>query len=322
MSKSFSGKPVTLAFTGDIFFSDKLYDYYENDGISGFLSGRIQNTLRDADLYIPNHEFVCSDRGTKADYQTFTFRAPAKREKLFQELGADVITLANNHALDYGTDALLDTFSLIHTLGMEYVGAGNDLEEALTPAVKRVRGKSFAIFGTTRFVPNGDWYAAAGHPGVLTSYESTDYFPMICDAIEKAKRENDFVIVYAHMGIEKQTSVEEFQKIIAHGYVDAGADLVVACHPHRLQGMEFYRGRLIAYSLGNFLFCNYHSDTMVLTVSVREDNSVDARILPCSSESYKTKDLTGDDAERLYRFIEDISFNITIDENGTITEKK
>lgn len=313
---------VTLAFTGDIFFSDSLYSYYTQNGVSGFLSKKVKNNLYNADLYIADHEFVCSDRGEEAEYQIYTFRAPANREVIFKEMGADVVTLANNHTLDYGVVALQDTFSLLNDLEIDYVGAGNNLDEALTPVIREVNGKRIAIFGTTRFVPQAFWYATNSNPGLLTTYESTAYFGMICDAIANAKKTCDYVIVFTHFGEEKQNTVEPYQKTVSYGYIDSGADLVVACHPHVLQGMEFYKGKPIAYSLSNFLFSNYHSDTVVLNVTINEDNSSSVNLLPCSSQLYKTTDITGEAATNLLEYIESISFNVDIDKDGNVTERK
>lgn len=316
-----SGK-VTLAFTGDIFFSDMLYGYYETEGVSGFLSEKVKNNLSNVDLYIADHEFVCSDRGEKADYQLYTFRAPSNREVIFKEMGADIVTLANNHTLDYGVTALQDTFALLDGLNIAYVGAGNNLKEAMEPVIREVNGKRIAVFAASRFVPQTSWYATETTPGLMTTYESTDRFAMLCDAIKEAKESCDYVIVLAHMGVEKQHTVEPFQKNVAYGYVDSGADLVVACHPHVLQGVEFYKGKPIAYSLSNFLFGTYHSDTMVLNVTINEDNSSSVNILPCSSEKYTTTDLTGTAAVELLDFIESISFDVEIDDNGNVTPKQ
>lgn len=313
--------PVSLAFTGDVFFSDILYGYYEQNGISGFLSDNVIKNLQQADLYIADHEFVCSDRGELAEYQIYTFRAPSAREKIFKEMGADIVTLANNHSLDYGVTALQDTFSLLKGLDIDYVGAGNNLKEALQPSIREVKGKRIAVFGASRFVPQVFWYAAENRPGLLTTYESTELYPMILDAIAKAKKECDYVVMFVHFGEEKQHTVENYQKVVSHGYIDAGADLVVACHPHVLQGIEFYKGKPIMYSLGNFLFSNYHSDTMVFNVSIQEDNSSKVRILPCSSEMYKTTDITGAAARNLFDFVESISFDISIDDMGNVTPK-
>ena len=313
---------VTLAFTGDIYFPDNLYGYYQNDGIKGFLSDNIISTMQNADLYIADHEYVASDGGQMVDYQLYTFRAPLEREKLWSEMGTDVITLANNHTLDYGVSALQDTMNKLNELNISYVGAGNNLDEAITPCIKTVNGKKIAIFGTTRFVPQGSWYATESNPGLLTSYESTPYYGYILDAIKAAKLDCDYVIVYVHFGVEKSHSVAEFQKNIAHGYMDAGADLVVGTHPHVLQGIEFYNGKPIVYSLGNFLFGNYHSDTVVLKATINEDNSTNISLLPCSSQNYKTTDISGEAARNLFNFMESISFDIQIDDNGNVTPKQ
>lgn len=315
-------KTVSLAFTGDIYFSDNLYASYQQSGLNGFLSDKIIEIMRQADLYIADHEYVASNGGVKAYYQLYTFRAPLEREKLWQEMGTDIITLANNHTLDYGVESLRDTMKELTDLDISFVGAGNNLEEAITPCVKEVNGKKIAVFGSTRFVPQGSWYATESNPGLLTSYESTPYYGYILEAIKKAKESYDYVIIYVHFGVEKNHTVAEFQKNIAHGYMDAGADLVVGTHPHVLEGIEFYNGKPIVYSLGNFLFGNYHSDTVVLKAVIEEDNSTKIAIVPCSSQSYRTVDIEGAEARKLFDFMESISFDISIDDEGNISPKE
>ena len=316
-----SPKKVTLAVTGDIYFPDNLYEYYQNEGLNGFLSQNIIDTMKKSDLYISDHEYVASDGGQKVDYQLYTFRAPLEREKLWIEMGTDVITLANNHTLDYGVSALQDTMNKLDELHISYVGAGNNLSEAIKPCIKEVNGKKIAIFGSTRFVPQISWYATESNPGLLTSYESTPYYGYILEAISEAKKECDYVMIYVHFGIEKSHSAAQFQKDIAHGYIDAGADFVVGTHPHVLQGIEFYHDKPIVYSLGNFLFGNYHSDTVVLKATINEDNSTDISLLPCSSQSYKTTDIIGDEARKLFDFIESISFDVKIDDEGNVFQE-
>ena len=312
---------ATMAFTGDIYFSDKLYGYYEQNGLIGFISEKVINTLRNADIYVADHEYASGNCGTKADYQIYTYHAPLERESLWVEMGADVITVANNHTMDYGEEALVQTCSKLKELGMDVIGGGSNLEEALKPSIRVVNGKKIAIFGSTRFVPRGSWYATNTKPGLLTTYESTDYYGYVCNAITQAKQTCDYVAVYTHFGIQDSTSVAQYQKNIAHGYMDAGADLVVGTHPHVLEGIEFYNGRPIIYSIGNFLFENYHSDTVVLNAIINDDNSTTIQLLPCSSQKYQTVDLEGEAARNLFNFIESISFDVKIDDNGIVTPK-
>ena len=85
--------------------------------------------------------------------------------------------------------------------------------------------------------------------------------------------------------------------------------------------MEFYNGKLICYGISNFLFGSYHSDTMVLTLNIGEDNTITAKVLPCISELYYTHELSGEEAQNLFRYIESMSGNVTIQEDGTIVEK-
>lgn len=319
-----ANEKIQMAFAGDIFFSDMLYEnYVKGQGVTGFLSPKIAEIFKNADIFVANHEYVCSDNDTnKAEYQIYNFIAPTGYEHIWSEMGTDIVTLANNHALDYGQNALLDTMELLDELKIDYVGAGRSLDEALIPSVKEINGHTVAVFAGTRVVPQTSWYAGKNYLGLMTLYESTDRYSMMLEAVKEAKEKYDTVIVYTHMGVEKTDVLEEYQKQIAHGIADAGADLVVSSHPHVLQGMEYYNGKPIVYSMSNFLFGSYKTDTMVLNVTVNDDGTCSLNILPCVSSLYKVAEATGEQAQNIINYIESISVNVDIDEQGNVSEKK
>ena len=318
-------KPVTLAFVGDTYFSDKLYSNYTKSGLTGFMGQSILDIFQNSDIMIANHEYVATDlpEDAKDTIQIYNFKSPVEREVLWKELGVDIVSMANNHAMDYGQQSLLDTFDALDANDIAYIGAGNNLSEALEAEIKIVNGKKIAIIGSCRFIPSWSWYAQENKPGVMTTYESTDRFIMIKDEIKRLKEKEkcDIVAVYVHFGKEKSFELTDNQPIIAHGYIDAGADFVIGSHAHNLQGIEIYKGAPIYYNLGNFLFSNYSVDTMVVNIEINEDNSVSTKITPCVSKQYTVNEATGKKAQDILNFIESISVNVEIDENGKVTEK-
>ncbi len=318
-------KPITMAFVGDTYFSDKLYDHYTKSGLTGFMGQSIVDIFQNTDIMIANHEYVATDLpdDAKDTVQIYNFKSPVAREVLWKELGVDIVSMANNHAMDYGEQSLLDTFKALEANDIAYIGAGKNLAEALEAEIKVVNGKKIAIIGSCRFIPSWSWYAQENKPGVMTTYESTDRYKMILNEIKRLKEVEkcDIVAVYVHFGKEKSFELTDNQPVIAHGYIDAGADFVIGSHAHNLQGIEIYKGAPIYYNLGNFLFSNYSSDTMVVNIKINEDNSVTTSITPCVSKQYKVNEADAKKAQEIFDFIESISINVEIDENGNVIEK-
>lgn len=318
---------ITLSFVGDMYLGDTLYNHYQSAGnnISGFMDDNIANNFKDVDIMVVNHEYASTNlpESNKDKRQLYNFKAPTDREILWKELGVDVLSLANNHAMDYGEQSLFDTIETLDKLELAHIGAGKNLEDAKKAYITKINGKKVAILATCRFVVDGEWYATQNSSGVLTTYHTTEYFDIVKEEITRLKEEEkcDFVAVYVHFGTEKKNIPNENQPIIAHGYIDSGADLVIGSHAHTLQGIEFYKEKPIYYNLGNFLFSSYQVDTMVVNISINEDNTCTTSIIPCIAKDYKVSTASGEEYKKILNYIESISINAEIDENGNVTEK-
>lgn len=312
---------TTIAFTGDILLADNLYAAYLENGVKGFLSDKVYEQLHNADLTFINEEFPFSDRGSPEPGKEYTYRVPPERVQCFLDMGVDVVSISNNHILDYGQEALLDTFDVLDNAGIDYIGAGKDLTRAKQLIIKEVNGKKIGFLAASRVVPSWEWYAldetasSAARPGVFTAYDDT----ALCEEIAKADSICDFVIVYAHWGIERQETASEYQRIMAKHFIDSGADLVVGSHPHVMQGVEFYKDVPIVYSMGNFLFSNYYSRTTVLTCTIDKDNKCTINFLPCKSQTYYTQEMRDDEIEGFYDFLNSVSFGVTFNDDGSYT---
>lgn len=313
---------VTMAFVGDINLSEKIENYYNTSGLSGFLSVNLQNIFLNSSIFGINHEYVSSDAGDehKVDYELWYYKNPTSRQYILNEMGVDVVTLANNHTLDYGEEGLIDTMNSLKARGIAYVGVGNNLNEAKGAYIKEVNGKKIAILAANRVVPRVDWYAYENKPGQMTTYESTDRFGMIKEEITRLKTvENcDVVVVMVHFGENNVPEVQGYQYNVAHGYVDAGADIIVGCHTHTLQGAEIYNGKYIFYGVSNFLFENYQVDSVVVQAALNEANELTVKLVPCISKNYQTWDVSGNEAKRIFREIEALSTNISISDEGVV----
>ena len=313
-------KPIVLGFAGDINFDENSYPVAkydsEKNGILGGLSSDLVEEMNAADVMILNNEFAYSTRGTKTPDKSYTFRANPSRVGILNEMGVDIVSLANNHALDYGPDALLDTFDALDGAGVEYIGAGIDMDRAKAPIYFTVGDKTIAYVAASRVVFSMDWYANDTRLGMIGTYDPT----LFLESIKEATENSDFVVAFVHWGVERENYPQTYQRTLATQYIDAGADAVVGCHPHVLQGFEYYKGKPIAYSLGNFWFSNSTRESGFLKLYLDTEDTVRMQILPAMSKGTFTYLLT-EEAERktYFDFLEEISYGATIDEDGFVT---
>ena len=303
---------VLLAFAGDVMFSDPFLASYDKSGISAIADSEMLERMQNADLFVINEEFPFSLRGEAMEDKQFTFRADPKYVEIFQELGVDITTVANNHALDFGRDAFLDTLDTLKSADITCIGGGYHLSEASAPAVQTIKGQTFAIFGATRVSPSATWYASDSQPGLFQTYDAT----LLNQKIAEAHTEYDHVIVFVHWGIEKNETPEDYQRSLAKGYIDAGADLVVGCHPHVLQGFEYYNGVPIVYSLGNYLFGNRDGDTVLLEASYDSEGAPSIQLVPCKRVGSVLSRIQH--PESLFQHLTELSFGVTVAEDGTL----
>ena len=308
---------VHLLFSGDVYFSSHVLTAYDNaGGIHGVLAEAYRDEISRADIYMANQEFPFSDRGTPAPDKQFTFRVPPERVSMMHELGIDIVTIANNHTLDYGTDALVDTCTTLENAGIPYVGAGANMDRAKQLETIEVRGRTIGFLAASRVYPDTSWVANSKKPGMVSGYDPS----ILLKEIEAAGEYCDYLVVYMHWGIERDEKPQEYQRTLGRQLIDAGADLVIGSHPHVLQGIEYYQGKPIVYSLGNFIFGSSIPKTALVRADVDlEQNQVKLSLVPGTSGAGFTKELTdpGKKAE-FYQYMQEISFGVTIDENGVV----
>lgn len=312
---------VTLLFGGDVLLSEHVLNAYQKGGgIGGVLDGGYREVIDAADFFMVNQEFPFSNRGTAAEDKQYTFRLPPERVAMFLEMGIDGVSLANNHALDFGTDALLDSCDTLDGAGILHTGAGASLEEAKKPVIAEINGIRVGILGATRVIPEAGWAAGKNHPGMLATYDAS----ATLEEIRRMRTECDYVAVFVHWGIEREERPQEYQRTLGQQYIDAGADLVVGSHPHVLQGIEYYKGKPIVYSLGNFVFGSSIPKTALLKVTLPEkgmEGEVGAglQLIPGTSGAGYTRRLTDEgELHAFYEYIESISFGVSLDLQGII----
>lgn len=315
----------TICFAGDINLDDEGYmteflDQQEN-GIRDCISEELLTHMQEADIMCLNNEFTYSLQGAPLDGKMYTFRANPERVSVLHEMGVDIVKLANNHVYDYGKQALLDTLETLENAGIPYIGAGRNLEEAMRPVYIELDGKKIAFVAASRaekykMTPQ----ATESEPGILRCYDNT----LFLEVIAEARKNADFVLAYVHWGTEYSFELQEVQLTTGKEYLDAGADVVIGAHTHCLQGMEYYDGKPIIYSLGNYWFNNKTLDSMLLDLHFYGDDDggkLEVKVIPAIQSEMRTRIVTEpEEQERIYSFLEDISINVEIDEQGFLSE--
>lgn len=273
---------LSLAAVGDVF----LGTLPENT------MDKVIPTLGEHDLRFCVLEGPVSDRGEAFPGKMSVHRSGASTMAAVKKAGFDIVTIANNHILDLQQDAFLDTLDLLDEHGIQYVGGGKEITRARKPVIIERNGCRIAFLGYASFYPRG-FQATETRPGIAQVRVNPLYPPPHMDEedlahvlsnIEESKKQADIVAVAYHWGISHTRTLTAYQTALAHLSVDAGADLVLGGHPHILQGIEVYHGKVICYSFGNFVFewvksfadapfGNTIRETMLLTCLI-EDNQL------------------------------------------------
>lgn len=245
---------VVLDAVGDIMLDREVGRLIESRGPVYPLDA-VRPLLAEADLRFGNLELPLTTRGAPAN-KDYVFRAPPSSTLTLTHAGFNLLSLANNHAADYGSDGLLDTLDALTRAGIAYAGAGRTADEAHAPALVTVKGIRIALLAYVN-VPDDsvsgfsieETAAGVNRPGVAWGTVEA-----VRRDVAAAAARADLVIVSLHSGYEYTEGPNATQRGLARAAVDAGAALVLGGHPHVLQGVEFYRGAPIIYSLGNFVF--------------------------------------------------------------------
>ncbi|MBQ6843958.1 MAG: CapA family protein [Agathobacter sp.] len=305
----------TMFFTGDVMIQ-RCTDLYDSEGINRIISEYIEQEMNSADMTMINNEFPFSNRGSQHPDKQFTFRVDPKYVSMLQDMGVDVASLANNHALDFGTEALLDSFTTLEDAGIPYVGAGETKERAEEAVFVEAGGRTIGVLSASRVIPVVEWNIETRQPGLFCTYDST----RLVQRIKEVEEQCDYVVVFVHWGIEREAYPEEYQHNLAKQYIDAGADLVIGNHAHVPQGIEYYKGVPIVYCMGNFIFNPDMTDTYALKAVWDAEGNTSLQVIPVDTENYYTSELTGEEAQVFYDYLEGISFGVSIDENGFVTD--
>jgi poly-gamma-glutamate synthesis protein (capsule biosynthesis protein) len=265
-------RPVSLAAVGDVNLDGAVADAWTS----------VAPVLGKADLAIANLVCSVSERGVAAVGKEYTFRGPPAALRSVAAAGIDAVTVANNHSVDFGRDAFLDTLAAARAAHIKVAGGGRDLAAARRPAMLGAGGLRIALLGYSDVRPLG-FDAGAGVPGTSPAFPE-----LIAADVRAARKRADAVVVYFHWGEELMTLPTLRQRDLAATALDAGADVVLGAHPHVLQPVEHPGPRkLVAWSLGNFVFAAQSpgtTSTGILLVALGADGVQGERLVPALIE--------------------------------------
>ena len=266
---------IIINAVGDIMLAGRWASVLKANGYE-YPFAAVKAELAGGDINIANMESPTATGGREYTGKQFRFRAEPAVAKAVRAAGFNLVTLANNHSMDFGGEALAETLQHLDSAGIAWIGAGENRDEARKMALYNIKGKKVAFLGYSLTQPI-EFFAGKTRPGTAPGYEK-----IVTTDVASARRQADYVIVSFHWGKEASTTVQEYQRNAAHRAIDAGADVIIGHHPHVLQGIERYKQGLIFYSLGNFAFAS-KSTTADVSALIRlrlDDRQRIAEILP------------------------------------------
>lgn len=319
---------ITISFAGDICFTEGCsvlnhIKKHDNDFSTSF-DEKLLSRMVDSDIFMLNNEFPYSTGGAPIPNKDYTFRANPEDAKLLFDVGTDLVSLANNHAFDFGPEALDDTFKTLRDIDMPYIGAGENITEAVKPAYFKINGKVISFIAATQIEgsvnPPHTREATDTENGVFRCLDTT----RLKAAVAEAKENSDYVICFIHWGTEKTDVIRDWQISASRDMADSGADLIIGAHPHVLQGIDYINGVPVFYSLGNYLFNSNTQDTCLVTLTLDSSQadgvSVESlQFVPCIQSGGMTVEADAENKARIIGYEQGISFHANIDADGYVT---
>ncbi len=279
---------VRIAAVGDIMLGGKATPFLARRGYD-FPFGDTRHLLKAADIAIGNLETALTTRGEPPVDKEYLFRNPPDiTARALRGAGIDVLSLANNHSMDYGVTGLQDTMAALERVGIHHHGAAMD-EESARRAVrfKLLNGQTIGCLAYSNTFPKEFW-ADVDKPGAAFGHEQHVHE----DVSLLVKQGVDVVVVSFHWGRERESELRPYQPLLAYAAIEAGADLVLGHHPHIAQAVEKYKEGLILYSLGNYTFGTfspYVDFGLVATVEFSAGKFKQAELTPINVNNFQVQ---------------------------------
>lgn len=239
-------KDIILSFVGDVHGERPISANLSSDKKS---FAQISKIFHNSDINLINLETAITDHNIKRDKQ-YNFKANPSFLYGLKDMGVNLVSLANNHSFDYGSQGFKDTLNNLNIAGIDYIGGGNSQEEAYNPHIVEVRGVKIAFLGFAKVHGGAGSIASGTSAGTTDGYNET----LVKRSIIKARKLSDYVVVLVHWGEENSFTPRKREEVSAENWLSYGADLIVGSHPHVIQPVVRIGKKEIAYSLGNFIF--------------------------------------------------------------------
>lgn len=304
--ESLTGAQVSLTAVGDIMLGRNVGKAITKNG-DDYPFRLLDGYLAEADITFGNLESPLSNGGKKLYGKSVVFRGDPAMGTVLAEQGFDILSLANNHIMDYNAEALLDTIDVLNENNIEPIGAGENLADACQAVIINSNGLRIGFLAysdkyNTDLLVRKSFAATDDSCGVAPLNRNA-----ILADIRELETEVDVVVVSLHWGKEYKSKPAAADVKLAHDIIDGGAALVIGHHPHRLQGVERYGKGLIAYSLGNFVFDQksllYMRQSAILDVKLAPGEVLEASVIPVLIADSQPAILTGSKANTLLKKI-------------------
>jgi len=315
---------IKISFVGDMSFGDSLL--CQGFGVcsvsrqkgANFLFAEVKNLLKQSDIVFGNLEGILSRHGENPNsLKSVDMRGDPECAYSLKQAGFTVLNIANNHIMQHGLMPFRETVELLQSLDIQVAGLRDENRWHSRPVILDKSGHKIGIIG---YAFEKDKY----YDEVLPYAFGTD--DLIIRDIEKLRPLVDTLIVSAHWGLERMDRPSAATIRLAHQIVEQGADMIVGHHPHVLQGIEYYKGKLIAYSLGNFIFDigGWNSDyreSVILDVSFYPAHKAEIEIVPVTiNSSWQAVPVHGNEKIRRLKYIDELSSKVKLETEGTVEE--
>ena len=264
-------KPIKILFVGDLMLDRYIREIAQKKGYS-YIFEKIGGQLKEADLAVANLEGPITDKASRSigtsvgEKSHFIFTFDKSVSAILFENNIKLVNTGNNHILNFGQGGLDQTEVNLKNSSIEYFGDANNTNKT---AVKNINDYKIGFVNYNQFSPGS----------LARNLEN----------IKNIRNQSDMLIVYTHWGVEYQTRSNENIRNLGHQFIDAGADLVIGSHPHVVEEKEEYKGRIIYYSLGNFVFDQYFSPEtkkgLAVEVSISPENKITYKDIPLILEN-------------------------------------
>jgi poly-gamma-glutamate capsule biosynthesis protein CapA/YwtB (metallophosphatase superfamily) len=298
---------ATIVFTGDLNFAQHFEYAMRQQPFDVFANW---DKIGKYDLMMVNLENAVT-RSKDSVKKEFVFKMKKEFLSFFSKAGISLVNCANNHTADFHVKGILETIQQLDSAGIKHIGIGRNLTEAREPVILTINGLRIGFLG---YADIGMYIASRTRAGRTPLRKA-----LILEDVKKLRSLVDFIVVNLHWGDELAKYPDKDQISLAHQVIDGGADLIIGHHPHVLQGIERYREKIIAYSLGNFVFGgnsnSANSETAVLKVRFT-NKGMDAEPVPVYVRNWKPEPADSIIARRILQrlqerskmFFETISF--------------